>query len=140
MTVKNNRGFSLVEIMIVFVLIGIIATFMGNRLFGGLDKAKVKNAKAMIQRLADALEMYNTDCSSYPTSEQGLKALISEPQGEPPCEAWGPDSYLKKIPKDPWGRDYIYESDGIEFNITSFGKDKRQGGSKFGKDISYKDP
>ncbi len=139
MTLKSDRGFSLVEIMIVLVIIGIIASFMGNRLFGGLDKAKVKNARAMIQRLADALEMYNTDCNTYPTSEQGLKALISEPSGEPPCEAWGPVSYLKKIPKDPWGRQYIYESDGIEFNIISFGKDKRKGGSKFGEDISYED-
>ena len=139
MTLKNNRGFSLVEIMIVLVIIGIIAAFMGNRLFGGLDKAKVKNAKIMTQRLADALEMYSTDCNTYPTSEQGLKALISEPEGEPPCESWGPVPYLKKVSKDPWGRDYIYESDGIEFNITSFGKDKRQGGSKFGEDISYKD-
>ena len=139
MILKNSRGFSMVEIMIVFVLIGIIAAFMGNRLFGGLDRAKVKNAKAMMQRFADALEMYNTDCNTYPSSEQGLRSLVSKPEGEPACESWGPVSYMKKIAKDPWGRPYIYESDGIEFNIISFGKDKREGGSEFGEDISFKD-
>ena len=139
MFLTKDRGFSLVEIMIVLVVIGIIAATMGNRLFGGLDKAKVKNAKLMMQRLADALEMYNTDCNTYPTSEQGLDALISEPAGEPACESWGPSSYIKKVSKDPWGRPYIYESDGIEFNIISFGKDKRKGGSGFGEDISFED-
>ncbi len=139
MLLNNRRGFSLVEIMIVVVIIGIIAATMGNRLFGGLDKAKVKNAKIEMQKLADALEMYNTDCNTYPTTEQGLEALMSEPQGEPACDSWGPTAYLKKIPKDPWGRDYIFESDGVEFNITSFGKDKREGGTEFGLDISFKD-
>lgn len=137
MFLNNRRGFSLVEIMIVVVIIGIIAATMGNRLFGGLDKAKVKNAKIMMQKFADALEMYNTDCNTYPTTDQGLDALMSEPQGEPACTNWGPVSYLKKIPKDPWGRDYIYESDGVEFNIISLGKDKREGGTEFGKDIIF---
>ena len=132
-----SGGFSLVEIMIVVVIIGIIAATIGNRLFGGLDKAKVKNAKIMIQKFSDALEMYQTDCNSYPTTEQGLEALIKEPT--PTCAEWGPVPYIKKIPKDPWGRPYIYESDGTEFDIISLGKDKREGGDKFGKDISYKD-
>ncbi|MEM7646367.1 MAG: type II secretion system major pseudopilin GspG [Pseudomonadota bacterium] len=139
MMLKDKRGFSLVEIMIVVVIIGIIAATMGNRLFGGLDKAKVKNAKIMMQKFADALEMYNTDCNTYPTTDQGLDALMSEPSGDPACDSWGPVEYLKKIPKDPWGRPYIFESDGVEFNIISLGKDKREGGDKFGEDISYKD-
>ncbi len=139
MLLNNRRGFSLVEIMIVVVIIGIIAATMGNRLFGGLDKAKVKNAKIMMQKFADALEMYQVDCNSYPTTEQGLDALMQKPQGSPACENWGPVSYLKKVPKDPWGREYIYESDGVEFNILSLGKDKREGGSEFGEDISFKD-
>ena len=139
MFLKDKRGFSLVEIMIVVVIIGIIAATMGNRLFGGLDKAKVKNAKIMMQKFADALEMYNTDCNTYPTTDQGLESLQVEPQGDPACDSWGPVEYLKKIPKDPWGRPYIYESDGVEFNIISLGKDKREGGDKFGEDISYKD-
>jgi len=137
MLLNNKRGFSLVEIMIVVVIIGIIATTMGNRLFGGLDKAKVKNAKIMMQKFADALEMYNTDCNTYPTTDQGLEALMSEPQGDPACDAWGPVNYLKKIPKDPWGQAYFYESDGVEFNIISLGKDKREGGEAFGIDINY---
>lgn len=139
MPLNNERGFSLVEIMIVVVIIGIIAATAGNRLFGSLDKAKQKDAKIMMQKFADALEMYNTDCNTYPTSDQGLDALMSEPQGEPACDSWGPVSYLKKVPKDPWGRPYIYESDGVEFNIITLGKDKREGGEAFGEDIQYKD-
>lgn len=136
MFLNNRSGFSLVEIMIVVVIIGIIGATMGSRLFGGLDRAKVKDAQNMMRNFADALEMYATDCNSYPTTEQGLDALVSEPGGDPGCDSWGPQ-YLKKIPKDPWGRDYIYESDGVEFNITSYGKDKKESGDGFGKDINY---
>lgn len=137
MFLNNRRGFSLVEIMIVVVIIGIIAATMGTRLFGGLDKAKVKNAKIMMRKLADALEIYSQDCNTYPTTDQGLEALTAEPQGEPACDNWGPVPYLKKVPKDPWNGDYIYESDGVEFNIISYGKDKRENGTEFGKDINY---
>lgn len=139
MSLKNNKGFSLVEIMIVVAIIGIIMATMGSKLFGGLDKAKVKNTKVMMQRVADALEMYNTDCNSYPSTDQGLAALIDAPQGEPSCDEWGPVKYLKKLPKDSWNNDFIYESDGVEFNIISLGKDKREGGDDFSKDISLKD-
>lgn len=139
MLLNNKRGFSLVEIMIVVAIIGLLVSTMGSRIFGGLDKAKVQNAKVMMRKFADALEMYSTDCNTYPTSDQGLDALVTEPQGEPACDNWGPVSYMKKIPKDPWGRPYIFESDGIIFNIISLGKDKREGGEGFGEDLQYKD-
>lgn len=139
MFLNNRRGFSLVEIMIVVVIIGVLATTLGNRLLGSRDKANLRTAKIMMQKYADALEMYNTDCYTYPSTEQGLEALMTEPQGDPECDSWGPVSYLKKIQKDPWGRPYIYESDGTEFNIISYGKDKREGGSGFGEDISFND-
>jgi general secretion pathway protein G len=139
MLLNNKRGFSLVEIMIVVAIIGLLVSTMGSRIFGGLDKAKVQNAKVMMRKFADALEMYSTDCNTYPTTEQGLEALVSEPQGQPACDSWGPVSYMKKIPKDPWGRPYIYESDGMEFNIISLGKDKREGGEGFAADIEFKD-
>jgi general secretion pathway protein G len=139
MLLNNKRGFSLVEIMIVVAIIGLLVSTMGSRIFGGLDKAKVQNAKVMMRKFADALEMYSTDCNTYPTTEQGLEALVAEPQGQPACDSWGPVSYMKKIPKDPWGRPYIYESDGMEFNIISLGKDKREGGEGFAADIEFKD-
>lgn len=135
----NKRGFSLVEIMIVVAIIGLLVSTMGSRIFGGLDKAKVQNAKVMMRKFADALEMYSTDCNTYPTTDQGLDALVEEPQGEPACDSWGPVSYMRKIPKDPWGRPYIYESDGMTFNIISLGKDKREGGEGFSADIEYAD-
>ena len=93
----------------------------------------------MMSKLADALEMYSQDCNTYPTTDQGLEALMDAPQGEPSCDSWGPVKYIKKLPKDPWGRPYIYESDGVEFNIITLGKDKREGGDEFGTDIQYKD-
>lgn len=139
MQLNNRRGFSLVEIMIVLAIIGIIAAIMANRFAGGLDKAKVKQARVLIQQLSDRLEMYNTDCNTYPTTDQGLEALATQPTGEPGCESWGPTPYMKKVPNDPWGRAFIYESDGVEFNIISLGKDKREGGEEYGKDISLKD-
>ena len=139
MQLNNRRGFSLVEIMIVLAIIGIIAAIMANRFAGGLDKAKVKQARVLIQQLSDRLEMYNTDCNTYPTTDQGLEALAAQPTGDPGCESWGPTPYMKKVPKDPWGRPFIYESDGVEFNIISLGKDKREGGDEYGKDISLKE-
>ena len=134
----NSRGFSLVEIMIVLAIIGIIVGIMANNFSGGLDKAKVKQAKITIAQLTDRLEMYQTDCSTYPTTEEGLDALLTAPGGDS-CEEWGPEPYMKKLPKDPWKRDYIYESDGGEFTITSLGKDKKEGGEGYAADISNRE-
>lgn len=133
---KNRRGFSLIEIMIVLAIIGLIGALMANRMTGAFDKAKVKQAKAMIQQLMSQLEMYNQDCNTYPTTDQGLAALTKQPVGEPACENWGPKPYLKNVPKDPWGVEYKYDSDGNEFKIYSYGKNKREGGDGLDKDIT----
>ena len=134
---KNNQGFSLVEIMIVLAVIGIIVGIMANKFAGALDKSKVKAAKITIQQLSDRLEMYNTDCSAYPTTEEGFEALMSSPGDS--CEEWGPEAYMKKVPKDPWNRPFIYESDGADFTITSLGADKKEGGEGYDADLSNRE-
>lgn len=135
-TLANSRGFSLVEIMIVLAIIGIIVSIGGNSLLGGLDKARVREATSTIAKFSDALQIYESECGTFPTTEEGLQALIEEVSS---CGSdWG-GPYLKKIGKDPWKQEYQYESDGSSFTITSFGKDKRPGGDGLGKDISNRD-
>lgn len=137
MTLKNlgHKGFSLVEIMIVLVIIGTILGLISQKVFGAKERAKDKQVKMLIQQLSDQLEMYQGDCNSYPTTSQGLSSLTKQPAGEPACESWGPTPYAKSIPKDPWNREFVYESDGSSFEIISGGKDGPGGA----KDYSSKD-
>ena len=138
LTIRNQRGFSLIEIMIVLGLIGGIVALIASRVSGQQANATVKQTKLLIKQTIDQLEMYNQDCNSYPTSGQGLAALVKQPAGEPPCESWGPQPYSKDEPRDAWGNPFGYESDGTDYDITSFGKDKRPGGDAVNKDISSK--
>jgi general secretion pathway protein G len=126
----DSQGFSLVEIMIVLVIIGTILGLVANRIFGARDRAKDKQVKIIMQQIGDQLEMYQQDCSNYPSTSQGLEALVKQPSGEPACESWGPTPYAKDVPKDPWGNKFDYQSDGTNFEIISFGKDRRPGGDK----------
>lgn len=135
---KNQKGFSLIEILIVLGLIAGIVAMIASRVGNSQQNAMVKQTKLMINQTIDQLEMYNQDCNSYPTTTQGLSALVKQPAGEPPCESWGPQPYSKGEPKDAWGNAFGYESDGTDFEIISYGKDKRPGGEGAGKDISSK--
>lgn len=134
----DNRGFSLIEILIVLGLIAGIVAFVASRVAGAGANAKVKTTKLMIQNASDQLELYRDACDSYPTSSQGLMALTKKPSGDPGCESWGPEPYAKDIPKDAWGRELVYESDGIDYEIISYGNDKRPGGDGADEDISSK--
>lgn len=127
---NSERGFSLVEIMIVLVIIGTIVSMIASRIFGARDRARDKQVKITMQQIMDQLEMYQQDCNSYPTTSQGLNALIKQPSGEPACESWGPTPYAKDVAKDPWGNEFGYESDGTSYEIISYGKDKKPGGDK----------
>ena len=125
------RGFTLIELLVVVVIIGLLASFVAPRYFSRVGKSEVQLARAQIDALEKALDQYRLDMRRYPTTEQGLKALMERPET---AAGWqGP--YLKKaIPLDPWGRPYLYRAPGAkaEFELISLGRDGRAGG--FGED------
>ena len=125
----------MVEIMIVLVLVVSIATMSGVQVVKQLAKARVKQAKIMVADMGNSLDMFYTDCGFYPDSLQSLL----EP--DPNCSNWGPDPYRKKkkIPKDPWGSELMYETDGAEYVLISLGADRREGGDGHNTDISSSD-
>lgn len=130
---KGQRGFSLIELMIVMIILGLIASLVGPRLFGKLGKAKQKTAKTQIEMLMATLDAYRLDVGSYPTEQEGLAALMKNPG----IDTWdGP--YLKKeVPVDPWGESYAYRNPGEhgEVDVFSYGADKKSGGEKEDADI-----
>jgi general secretion pathway protein G len=137
---KNQLGMTLIEIMIVIAIIGGLMAIVGSKLVGQLDNARIKNTKIQIQQLSKQLDAYYTDCNAYPTSDQGLEALLKSP-GSDACSNWGPNPYLTKESelKDQWGHKFLYESDGTEYTIISYGRDGKEGGEGAAKDISSKD-
>ncbi len=133
----NERGMTLIEIMIVLVIIGGLMAVLGTSAVTYLNKSKMDTAKIQIKEISKSLEAYNLTCNAYPTTDEGLKALTASPGDS--CPNWGPEAYMKKEPKDPWGRPYIYESDGGNFTLVSTGKDRKSGGEGYDKDISSAD-
>src|SRR5690606_13344396 len=121
------------EIMIVVAIIGGLMAVLGGRVMGNLERSKVSQAKIHMREIQKQLEMFYLSCNQYPTTEEGLEALVTAPAS---CASWGPEPYMKSVPKDPWGAYYIYESNGGNFTITSMGKDKRPGGEGYDADIS----
>jgi len=130
-----SRGFTLLELLVVMVIIGLLAGFVAPRYFAQVGKSQVKVAKAQIDALDKALDQFRLDVGRYPTTEEGLQALVVGPSGE---QNWaGP--YLKKgVPADPWGRPYVYAQPGThgDFDLLSYGKDGRAGGSGEDADIT----
>ncbi len=132
---SRRSGFTLIELLVVIIIIGLLAALVGPRLFGRVGKGKQAAAQAQIELFGAALDNFRLDVGSYPTGEQGLKALLANPGG---IEFWdGP--YLKKeeIPLDPWGHEYVYKSPGEhgEYDIISFGGDGVAGGEGEKQDI-----
>lgn len=137
LAVHTLRGFTLLELLVVIVIIGLLAAYVGPRYFSQLGKSEQKAAKAQIEALGKALDTYRLDVGRYPTTEEGLNALMAQPHGEPKWQ--GP--YLQKsVPLDPWGRVYLYRSPGQggDFDLLSYGKDGQQGGEGDFADVSYR--
>ena len=131
----NHKGFTLLELLVVMVIIGLLAGYVGPRYFAQVGKSQSKVAAAQIDAFGKALDQYRLDTGRYPTSEQGLNALNTQPAGESKWQ--GP--YLKKaVPQDPWGNAYIYKIPGEhgEYDLLSYGRDARAGGSGDDADIT----
>ena len=138
--IKTNRqqtGFTLIEIMVVVVIIGILASVVVPRIMDNPDKARVAKAKNDIQALGGALDIYRLDNYVYPTTDQGLDALVNPPSSSPEPPNWKRGGYIKKLSKDPWGNEYLYLNPGehSETDIYSLGADGAPGGEGPNKDI-----
>lgn len=127
---NRNSGFSLIEILVVMVIIGILAAVIVPRVMDRPDEARVTKARQDVQALVTALNMYRLDNHAYPSTEQGLEALVRQPSGRPEAPNWRDGGYLDRLPKDPWGRDYQYMRPGVhgEIDVWSFGRNGQPGG------------
>jgi len=131
------RGFTLVEIMVVVVIIGILGALVVPKLLGRTGESRVTAARVDIATMMQALKLYKLDNQRYPTTEQGLNALITKPTGGPAANGWKAGGYIEKLPKDPWGAPYQYLSPGIhgEVDVFSFGADGQAGGTGEDADV-----
>lgn len=134
---KRNAGFTLIEVMVVVVILGILAAVIVPKIMDNPDKARVVKAKQDVQALKNALDLYKLDNYSYPSTDQGLQALVQKPGGSPEARNWKQGGYLDRLPKDPWGGDYKYLNPGVhaEVDIYSLGADGRPGGEGINADI-----
>jgi general secretion pathway protein G len=132
---RNTRGFTLIELLVVIAVIAVLAGLVGPMVFRNVGDAKVTAAKAQLELFGLALDQYRLDNDYYPSTAQGLEALRAAPPGEPAARNWrGP--YLKKpAPLDPWGRAYLYRSDGSPYELFSLGRDGKEGGEGEDADI-----
>ena len=133
--VRQTRGFTLVEIMVVVVILGILAVLIVPRVVGRTDEARTVAAKQDVAAIMQAMKLYRLDNGRYPTTEQGIAALVTKPQSDPVPANW--QKYLDRIPKDPWGTPYQYLNPGVrgEIDVFTLGADNRPGGSGADADV-----
>ena len=137
LALRRARGFTLIEVMVVIVILGILAALVVPKVMSRPDEARIVAAKQDIQAIKQALKLYRLDNITYPTTEQGLQALVTMPTNQPIPPNWKTGGYLDRLPKDPWGQDYQYLNPGQhgEVDIFSFGADSTQGGEGNNADI-----
>jgi general secretion pathway protein G len=137
---EKAGGFTLIELMVVIVILGILAGLVLPRFMGRTEEAKKTKARLQIENLEGALKLYKLDIGTYPTTEQGLEALVQKPSTGTVPKNWREGGYLEKakVPEDPWGRPYVYMSPGIknrDFDLKSLGADGEEGGEGENADI-----
>jgi len=132
---RRQRGFTLIELMVVLAIIGVLAALIVPNVLGRADEARVTAARTDVGHLMQALKLYRLDNQRFPTAEQGLQALVTRPTVEPLPQNWKP--YIEKLPRDPWGRPYQYLNPGLqgEVDVLSLGADGQPGGEGFNADI-----
>jgi len=136
---RRQQGFTLIEIMVVVVIIGILAALVVPKVMGRPDQAKVTVARGDLKAIASALEMYRLDNRRYPDTQQGLEALVQRPAAG--ADNWNPEGYLPKLPIDPWGEPYMYLAPGSKaaYDLWSYGADGREGGQALDADLDSRD-
>lgn len=132
---RAQSGFTLLEVMVVVAIIAIMAATVGTQLFGNVGKAQASKVKSDIQSISSQLKIYRLNNFNYPTTDQGLEALVNKPSSDPEPQNW--QKLLDKMPKDPWGREYLYVSPGEkgDYDLYSLGRDGRVGGEGEDADI-----
>jgi len=135
--VRGQRGFTLLEVMVVIVILGILAALVVPKIISRPDEARVIAAKQDIASLMQALKLYRLDNQRYPTTEQGLQALVAKPETAPIPLNWKPGGYIERLPKDPWGNPYQFLNPGVrgEIDVFSYGADGAPGGEGNDADI-----
>jgi general secretion pathway protein G len=135
--IRRARGFTLIEILVVIVILGILAGLIVPRIMDRPDQARMVAAKADIAAIMNALKLYRLDNGVYPGADQGLQALVKKPERGDIPRNWKPGGYLERLPKDPWGTDYQYLNPGLtgEIDVLSFGADGKPGGEGPAADI-----
>lgn len=136
----TEDGFTLIEIMVVILILGLLATIVVQSLRGATDKAKRTKAQADISELKTALDRFYLDNGFYPTTDQGLQALVTPPTGGRIPTDYEQGGYIERVPKDPWSNPYFYQSDGNSYVLKSFGADGVEGGTGKNADIDGSQP
>jgi general secretion pathway protein G len=137
----RNAGFTLVEILVVVFIIGLLATIVGVNVMGQTDTARRTKAMADLKQIEQGLNLYKLDNGRFPTTEQGIAALIQKPGSGPQPRKWNPEGYLNqsRVPLDPWGNPYVYLSNGRQYTLRSLGDDGEPGGEGPAADLDSRD-